>query len=200
MLHTYYRTLFIVGLLVLIGAGYATFQRSKQSFITPLNTQSVFPCVPTFADGDGPYYLPNAPMQSDFRAPGTRGVSLTVRGKVFRSDCVTPAANIELDLWQANENGIYVNEWNRGRIRTNADGSYTFTTVVPKGYGEGTAYRPPHIHFKVRENGNLLVTSEMFFPDVKGKEGFNDAFIMQYQEQNVLGKISAQGYHTIILP
>lgn len=159
------------------------------------------PCTPTFEDGDGPYYIPNAPNRSNLANPASRATSLTVTGKLLKNDCKTPVANAVIDLWQANENGIYVNEWGRGRITTNEQGEYQFSTVVPKGYGEGTAYRPPHIHFKIWVENKLIITSEMFFPDVHGKEGFQDAFIMDLVKQSsFFGREHWIGQHDIILP
>lgn len=158
------------------------------------------PCTPAFRDGGGPYYLPDQPFREDL-APGyTDGEKLIVTGKIFRSDCRTPVANAVLDIWHASNDGNYENEWFRGQVRTNKQGEYRFVSVLPKGYGEGTAYRPPHIHFKVFENGEELVTSQMFFPDVRGKAGFEDAFIMQYERAQEGTNVVHEGYHDIVLP
>lgn len=153
-------------------------------------------CIPTFADGDGPYYLPNAPKRTKLVPDQNNGTKLVVRGRLLRRDCETGVGGATLDIWQADEGGNYQNDWYRGQITTQKDGSYEFETVQPKGYGEGTAFRPPHIHFKVHEMGKLLITSEMFFPDVLGKEGFNEAFVMKLKQKgNTL-----EGYHDVILP
>jgi protocatechuate 3,4-dioxygenase beta subunit len=181
----------IVGTIVLL-----SIPRTTESY---KNTN--IPCTPTFEDGDGPYYVPNSPNRSILNSPSSRAVSLTVSGRLLKSDCKTPVTRAVIDLWQANENGIYVNEWNRGKIVTNNKGEYQFSTIVPKGYGEGTAYRPPHIHFKIWVDNQLLITSEMFFPDVHGKEGFHDAYIMDLLKQSsFFGRGHWIGHHDIILP
>ena len=77
---------------------------------------------------------------------------------------------------------------------------YFFETVIPKGYGEGTGYRPPHIHFKVFLNDKEVITSQMFFPQIKGTPGFEDAYIMKLDRKMDSGKITNEGHHNIILP
>ncbi|MCA9380753.1 hypothetical protein KC678_00620 [Candidatus Dojkabacteria bacterium] len=153
-------------------------------------------CLPTFRDGGGPYYLPNSPFQTKIVPDGNNGEKLIVGGYILDTSCSDPLANSVLDIWQASEEGEYEDEYYRGRIKTDKNGYFKFETVVPLGYGEGTAYRPPHIHFKVWLDGKELVTSQMFFDDVKGREGFNDEFIMQIEEKN--GVIYAS--HNIIVP
>ncbi len=157
-------------------------------------------CQPTFADGGGPYYLPNSPFRSKIVPEINKGERLIVTGKVMRKDCQTPISGAIVDIWQANESGDYEDSWYRGQIITDQDGKYTFETVVPKGYGEGTGYRPPHIHFKVFIDNAEIITSQMFFPEARGKAGFDDAYIMQVSSSTESGKPTHQGYHDIVLP
>ena len=182
---------FILGLM-LVGIGYLAWKLNKYT--------EVKNCVPTFADGDGPYYKQNSVERYKLVPDNNQGEKLVISGKLLRSDCKTPIANAVLDIWQADENGTYQDDWYRGRIKTDKRGNYRFETVWPKGYGEGTAFRPPHVHFKVWENNNLLITSEMFFPDVRGKQGFNDAYIMRILSKISNGKHTHRGFHDIILP
>lgn len=177
----------ILGLLIIRFGG------SDQTAVTT-------PCVPTFVDGGGPYYQPNSPFREKIVPDENNGEVLTVSGKVLRRDCQTPVANAVIDLWQANESGNYEDEWYRGQIRTDRSGNYSFITVVPKGYGEGTAFRPPHIHFKVFVEGNEIITSQMFFPESKGRPGFEDAYIMKLESTEKNGEQIHEGYHDIILP
>lgn len=157
-------------------------------------------CTPTFKDGGGPYYLPNSPFRSKIVPETNNGDKLIVKGKVVKSDCITPVSNVVIDLWQANETGDYEDEWYRGQIKTQNDGSYIFETVIPKGYGEGTGYRPPHIHFKIFDDEVEIITSQMFFPEAKGKDGFEDAYIMEVEVSEVDGNKVYNGLHNIILP
>jgi len=64
---------------------------------------------------------------------------LKISGTIYESDGVTPAKDVILYIDQADENGDfdlrYSNEkryvYNRGWIKTDADGAYTFYTYVP---------------------------------------------------------------------
>lgn len=156
-------------------------------------------CTPTFQDGGGPYYQPDAPMRDSLAPVGHKGEELTVTGRVLQSDCVTPLTHVVVDVWQANESGNYDDEWYRGRVETNDNGEYSITTVVPKGYGSGSGFRPPHIHFKIWQGDTLLITSQMFLPESKN-QGIEDAYIMRVESQEKKGVISHRGFHNIILP
>jgi protocatechuate 3,4-dioxygenase beta subunit len=173
-----------------------TFAPSPKPTTSPTDSVS---CIPTFRDGGGPYYQANTPLRTNLAPETNTGEMLTVTGTIVAADCVTPLANVILDIWQANESGNYEDEWYRGRVETNDRGEYSFTTVVPKGYGEGTAYRPPHIHFKVWQNNQELVTSQMFLPASRA-QGIEEAYIMKLETETKNGVTSHQGQHTIILP
>ncbi len=153
-------------------------------------------CIPTFADGGGPYYKPNSPFREKISDPTSSGQELIVEGKVLLNDCQTTVPDAVIDIWQADETGVYPDEWFRGQIRTNENGEYRFETVVPKGYGSGTGFRPPHIHFKIFIEGREIITSQMFFPESRGRAGFSDAYIMDIQEEGE--NLGAK--HDIILP
>ncbi|MBR9846457.1 MAG: hypothetical protein GYB35_10330 [Algicola sp.] len=64
---------------------------------------------------------------------------LKITGTIYESDGITPAKDVILYIDQADENGNfdlrYTNEkryvYNRGWIKTDADGTYTFYTYIP---------------------------------------------------------------------
>lgn len=195
--------------LVIILAGivflYFRIQSSENPQTNSQNTQqnnqaAVQDCIPTFADGGGPYYQPNSPSRENLAPDTATGSALIVSGKVLQNDCKTPVANAVVDIWQANESGSYEDEWYRGQIRTDDDGNYKFQTVMPSGYGSGTGFRPPHIHFKVFVNGAAIITSQMFFPEVIGRRGFDEAYVMEVEERQEDGETITYGTHNIILP
>ncbi len=195
-------------LVITLIAGFIFLQRMK-TFDQRYNTDEIaqdtptpttIPCVPTFVDGGGPYYLPDAPFRSTLNPENHQGQVLKVSGKVLLNDCVTPAPETTIDIWHADETGEYVNDWYRGQIITDEQGNYSFETVIPKGYGEGTAYRPPHIHFKIFRAKREVITSQMFFPDVTGREGFDDAYIMKTEEKTEGEEKVVYASHNIILP
>lgn len=144
----------------------------------PSRTIAIENCVPTFYDGDGPYYLTNSPLRDNLAPDNDTAQRIKITGKLYNTDCTKIIANAIIDIWHADSTGNYRDEWYRGQITTNDQGEFSFETVMPKGYGEGTGYRPPHIHYKIRVQDKLLVTSEMFFEDTRDKPGFNNAYIV----------------------
>lgn len=86
-----------------------------------------------------------------------------------------------VEIWQANASGRYRHQGDRwpgaldpnftggGRVLTDEDGTYRFTTIKPGAYPWGNhpnAWRPAHLHFSVfgRAFTQRLVT-QMYFPD-----------------------------------
>ncbi len=188
----------LAALLILLGVGgYYTY---LLRFTAPQKAVTAIKCTPAFADGDGPYYKAGVPFRDTLYPNDYTGANLVITGKVYKKDCVTPVPNAELDIWHADDSGVYQDDWYRGRIKTNEKGEYQFTTLKPKGYGEGTAFRPPHIHFKVWVENYLIVTSEMFFPESKGQPGFDDAFILKIVDESSPKRGHFRGYHDIYLP
>lgn len=187
----------IIALPLLIILGAALYLRAKDPGTAILADQRRL-CQSTFPDGDGPYYKPDTPFQSDLAPADASGVRLIVKGKVFARGCRSSVSDVVIDLWQADPSGVYQDTKYRGKIRPDAWGNYTYETLMPKGYGEGTGYRPPHIHFKIWAPDHLIITSEMFFPDVVGWT--EDAYISKVIKGTRAGKDVLFVYHDIILP
>lgn len=192
----------LFGLIVFGVVAILVIQARSKSINTLTTTPEAVPvgnCVPTFLDGGGPYYQENSPLRDNFAPTNHTGETLVVSGRVLARDCVTPLSHVIVDVWQANESGSYEDEWYRGRVQTNERGEYTFTTVVPKGYGEGTGYRPPHIHFKIWQNDQLLVTSQMFMPASRA-QGIEEPYIMKLETKTDHNVTAHYGSHDIIVP
>ncbi|MET7736757.1 dioxygenase [Streptomyces sp. NPDC005402] len=138
---------------------------------------------------EGPFYLEGAPLlQAPHvlpQRPAEKGDTLVFRGTVRTPDN-TVLAGAELDMWQADADGLYSNihpdipDWNlRGRFTTAEDGSFEVTTIVPPPYeipkGGPTGrvlnglgrhfFRPAHLHLKVRADGFRELTSQLYFKD-----------------------------------
>jgi protocatechuate 3,4-dioxygenase beta subunit len=108
------------------------------------------------------------------------GQRIIVRGRVLDGDGrAVPDALIE--VWQANAGGRYRHQRDQwaapldpnftglGRVLTDSEGRYDFTTVKPGAYPWGNhrnAWRPAHIHFSLfgRAFTQRLIT-QMYFPD-----------------------------------
>jgi catechol 1,2-dioxygenase len=107
------------------------------------------------------------------------------RGRVSSTEG-EPLGGAELDLWQADADGLYssihpgIPEWNlRGRFSSGDDGTFEVRTILPPPYEipkdgpTGTVlgalgrhfFRPAHLHLKVRHPGFEELTSQLYFAD-----------------------------------
>lgn len=108
-----------------------------------------------------------------------QGQRIIVSGRVLDSDG-RPVPHTLIEIWQANAAGRYLHErdqWpapldphfeGEGRVATDANGRYSFTTIKPGAYpwkNHLNAWRPAHIHFSLfgRAFTQRLVT-QMYFP------------------------------------
>ena len=107
------------------------------------------------------------------------GERIIVVGRVT-DEAGRPVRNALLEVWQANAAGRYFHKVDQhhapidpnfhgaGRVLTDANGEYRFTTIKPGAYpwrNHDNAWRPRHIHFSIFGNDFLsrLVT-QMYFP------------------------------------
>ena len=131
-------------------------------------------CEATPDNAEGPYYRAGAPTREDI-APDIEGTVLEVSGGVFDTDC-NPLAGATIDIWQCDPDGHYDNDGSmpglpddvyllRGKVQTDADGNYSFRTVVPGRYLNGDSFRPRHIHIKVDAPGFSVLTTQLYFED-----------------------------------
>lgn len=107
------------------------------------------------------------------------GERIIVTGRVL-DEYNHPVRNALIEIWQANACGRYnhridqhpapldPNFGGAGRVLTDANGEYRFTTIKPGAYpwrNHANAWRPPHIHFSIFGTNFLsrLVT-QMYFP------------------------------------
>ena len=131
----------------------------------------------TPAQQEGPYYTVEKPADRDNDLTVLAGASGTPAGEIIefggtlydRNGRPIPSATIE--VWQTDAEGVYlhpndpgtaqrdVNFQFYGEAVTDENGRYTFRTILPGEYEP----RPRHIHFKVKLNGNELITSQFYF-------------------------------------
>lgn len=107
------------------------------------------------------------------------GERIIVTGRVLDEND-RPVPNALVEVWQANAAGRYMHKRDLhpapldpnfsggGRVLTDKNGEYRFTSIRPGAYpwgNHGNAWRPPHIHFSIfgRNFLSRLVT-QMFFP------------------------------------
>jgi protocatechuate 3,4-dioxygenase beta subunit len=91
-----------------------------------------------------------------------------------------PVRGTLVEIWQANAAGRYIHEVDQhpapldpnfsgaGRVATDADGRYRFTTIKPGAYpwkNHPNAWRPAHIHFSLFGPSFLTrLVTQMYFP------------------------------------
>lgn len=133
---------------------------------------------------EGPLYVAGAPVSDAFArldSDGEPGTPLLMRGRVMGEDG-QPLGNALVEVWHANHLGNYSYfdasqpAFNlRRSIRTDAQGNYSFRSVVPLGYSvppEGKTqqlldqlgrhgHRPAHIHFFVSAPGFRKLTTQI---------------------------------------
>jgi hydroxyquinol 1,2-dioxygenase len=135
---------------------------------------------------EGPFHSP-APRRElgDWISHGPereRGIPTVVHGRVL--DCEgKPIPNATIDLWQANDTGLYDSQdesQDEGNLRalltTDSGGGYWFRTIRPSSYPvptDGTAgrlltaigrhpMRPAHLHVRIEASGYRTLTTHVF--------------------------------------
>lgn len=136
------------------------------SVVKSLNGTFIGDCDTT-NDILGPFYRSGAPLRNDLTYEGLAGARILIKGKVFKSDCVTPLRNALVEIWHCNTKGEYDNKSKEYRHRagwkTSDSGEYSFKTILPGKYLNGDQYRPSHIHFRVTAKNSRELVSQIYF-------------------------------------
>lgn len=140
----------------------------------------------SYSDLTQPVYghLPLRPSDSDLtkQVPGgePQGERIIVSGRLL-DEGRRPLPRTLIEVWQANAGGRYrhvvdthpapVDPYflGAGRIETDDDGWYRFTTIKPGAYpwrNHPNAWRPAHIHFSIFGQSFLTrLVTQMYFPN-----------------------------------
>ena len=158
----------------------------------------------------GPFHRPGAPDMpegGDIAGPGARGMPAVVYGRVL-DPAGRPIANALLDVWQANNDGLYDSQLPdpeqlrmRGKFRTDQNGRFLVRTTRPVHYQIPTdgpvgamlratnrhPWRPAHVHFVVSADGYEPVTTHLFDsidPYLKSDAvfGVKESLIVDFEE------------------
>lgn len=132
---------------------------------------------------EGPYHGEHPPRPDGRlvdRALPQGAPALVLEGVVTDARTGAPLAGVDLDFWQADQDGIYDREGFhlRGVVRSGPDGAYRIETIVPSDYSEhdhdpiGELFRAmgkpntraAHIHVKASRDGRELLTTQIFMP------------------------------------
>lgn len=146
----------------------------------------LIPLVQNLAELTGPVYGQDeiGPLDNDLTRNAVKngeplGERIIVTGQVM-DDTGRPIPHALLEVWQANAAGRYMHKVDQhdapldpnfhgaGRILTDENGIYRFTTIRPGAYPWGNhanAWRPPHIHFSIfGVNFLQRLVTQMYFP------------------------------------
>jgi catechol 1,2-dioxygenase len=171
-------------------------------------------CSATEDNPPGPFYIPGAPFR-DLLAPGTQpGERLRISGRVLSAPGCEPLAGAVVDVWHASALGLYYGmeaprplkpeEYQlRGRIRTGADGRYSFDTILPGNYRVNEHWvRPRHIHYIVSHPSRRSLTTQLYFegdPYNKTDPMVKSPLIIPLKSRNGGGAAGFEGQFDIVL-
>ncbi|HEX4509697.1 MAG TPA: intradiol ring-cleavage dioxygenase [Burkholderiaceae bacterium] len=143
------------------------------------------PAGATEATVFGPFHVEDAPRVASGTdiARDAPGLPMFVQARVRGLDG-EPIADAEVDVWQADEDGLYdvqrpeLGATRRARavLRTDEQGGVAFRSVVPTAYPIPTdgpvgemlvatgrhPWRPAHLHFRIRAEGYQTLTTHLF--------------------------------------
>jgi protocatechuate 3,4-dioxygenase beta subunit len=147
---------------------------AAEAVLTPSQTEGPFYPVDWSGDIDNDLVLLKGAQAQAL------GTVTHVSGRILTpSGAALPGATVE--IWQCDANGRYLHpgdaSWfnrskrdtgfqGRGRMVTGEDGAYRFRTIRPVAYPG----RTPHIHFRVLQGEEELITTQMYVAGEPGNE------------------------------
>lgn len=157
-----------------------------KSTITRSPTRPLIPLMQGLAELTGPVYgndilhpLDNDLTRNAVKKAAPIGERIIVTGQLL-DDTGRPVPNALIEIWQANAAGRYMhhndqheapldpNFHGAGRMITDREGRYSFTSIRPGAYPWGNhynAWRPSHIHFSIiGVNFLQRLVTQMYFP------------------------------------
>jgi len=128
-------------------------------------------CAPSRRDALGPFFEDGAPSRAELAPIDEPGQRLFVQGRLVDARC-RPLSGFVLDVWQADAEGNYPSAIDsgfrlRGRVTTDAEGSFALESIVPGYYETAAGPRPAHLHVRVwtADGVDRLVTQLYFAGD-----------------------------------
>ena len=131
----------------------------------------------TPAQGEGPYYPVEKLADQDNDLTVLAGATGSPAGEIVEFDGKIYDANgwpiegLTVEIWQTDSEGVYLHPGDPqtaqrdqnfqfyGESVTTGDGSYSFRTILPGQYEP----RPRHIHLKIKDGQEELLTSQIYF-------------------------------------
>ena len=141
-------------------------------------------------DLQGPYFIEDVPDVSNGKMktmPHDLEQPMVLKGTV-RDVAGNPVPNAQIWVWSSTPDGKYggfhdniPSDFYRGKLTTNADGTYLVESTMPVPYqiphtgptgalmramGRHT-WRPAHVHYKIRKDGFMEFTTQAYFKDAE---------------------------------
>ena len=136
--------------------------------------------VKTPADYEGPFYPVTRQEDIDNDLIQVKGQSGVAQGDILHLTGVVvntggePRKGLTIEIWQTDPHGRYKHPGDStpgerdpnfqywGATTTGTDGTFFFKTIVPGAYNP----RPAHIHYKVLQEGKVILTSQIYFREL----------------------------------
>ena len=134
---------------------------------------------------EGPFYPDRMPLDTDNDLLIINNAITPAVGEITQlsgrllNAAGDPVRNAFIEIWQVDAKASYLHSGGRGpagpdanfqgygRFLTGSGGEYYFRTVKPVPYTLGGAFRAPHIHFAISQNGRRVLTTQVH---VRGHE------------------------------
>ncbi len=140
--------------------------------------------IRTPSQTEGPFYPDHLPLDTDNDllvlnnsiTPAVGDVTW-LSGRILDAKG-NPLRNAVVEIWQCDNNGAYIhsktgnkekqdkNFQGFGRFVTGSSGEYLFRTIKPVPYPG----RAPHVHYKIRQGGKDLLTTQCYIKGHPGNE------------------------------
>ena len=162
--------------------------------------------IPTPSQTVGPFFHLglDRPEWSDLTAGNPKGERIVIEGRVSDGDGM-PVPDAIIELWQANATGRYAHPDDRqndkpldpnfrgfGRVATDAEGRFRFTTIKPGPVpGRGNRLQAPHINLILLSRGLLIhLNTRIYFADEAANAA--DPLLASIEDAKVRGTLLAR--------
>jgi protocatechuate 3,4-dioxygenase beta subunit len=130
----------------------------------------------TPGDYEGPFYPVTRQQDIDNDLTQVKGRTGIAKGDILNLSGIVvntlgeARKNLTIEIWQTDPQGRYNHPGDStpgerdpdfqywGATKTGLDGAFFFKTIIPGGYNP----RPAHIHFKVLQEGKVILTSQIY--------------------------------------
>jgi protocatechuate 3,4-dioxygenase beta subunit len=131
-------------------------------------------CGYTDETTSGPYYVSGASETDNLNLQNAAGEEIVFSGTVYDGSTGDPIPNASLEVWHADENGVYYPQAQgdaadfsadsinlRGTVIADDNGEYQFTTLKPGIYEN----RRRHIHWYITADGYIPTFTQTYWQD-----------------------------------